>query len=115
MSFDPISQALSALNKLAGSELVHRLGLYQPAQRVAYTASKEGFRAASAVGRQFKAVQKRVKPERLPRPDRQSDLFDLSVSEEQEMVRDMASRFAREVLLDIASRFCGRAASYKVG
>ena len=102
MSFDPIAQALSALNKFAGNDLVHRLGLYEPAQRIAYGATREGFRAASAVGRQFKAVQKRVKPERLPRPERKSDHFDLTLSEEQEMVREMATRFAREVLAEAA-------------
>ena len=102
MAFDPISQALSALNKLAGSDLLHKSGLYAPAQKIAYTASREGFRAASAVGRQFKEVQKLIKPQRLPAPERKSDLFDLSIDEEQGMVRDMAQRFAREVMREAA-------------
>jgi alkylation response protein AidB-like acyl-CoA dehydrogenase len=104
MSFDPIGQALSALNKLAGNELLHKYGLYQPTQKIAYRATKEGFRAAVAIGRQWKEVQKLLKPERLPAAQRKHDLFDLSISEDQQMVRDMAQRFAREVMRDIAAK-----------
>ena len=32
MSKSPIGQALSVLNKLAGSDLLHKLGLYEPAE-----------------------------------------------------------------------------------
>ena len=58
MSFNPIGQALAALNKIAGAELLHKLGLYQPATKVAYHVSREGFRAASVAARQFKAIQR---------------------------------------------------------
>jgi hypothetical protein len=97
MSFNPIGPMLSALNKLAGSEHLQRLGLYRPAQKIAYHASREGFRAATAVGRQLASVQRLVSPARLQN-GKASELFDLSVSEEQQMFRDMAQRFAREVL-----------------
>lgn len=103
MSFDPIGQALSALNRFAGSDFVHRLGLYQPAQKVAYNATREGFRAASTLGRRFKAARKRFQPERLPTVDKKSDFFDLTLDDEQEMVRDMTQRFAREVMRDAAA------------
>jgi hypothetical protein len=98
MSKSPIGQALSVLNKLAGSDLLHKLGLYEPAQKIAYQASRSGFRAASSVARQFKSLQKRVTPERPAQPERKSDLFDLTISEEQQMVREMAQRFAREAM-----------------
>ncbi len=104
MSFNPIAQALSALNKLAGNELLHKYGLYQPTQRIAYRATREGFRAAVAIGRQWKAAQKLLKPERLPTAARKSDLFDLSISEEQQMIRETAQRFAREAMRDAAAK-----------
>jgi alkylation response protein AidB-like acyl-CoA dehydrogenase len=103
MSKTPIGHALAALNKLAGNELVHKLGLYPRAQKIAYRASRDGFRAASALGRQWKSVQKLVRPTRLPSPERKSDLFDLSISEEQQMIRDMTQRFAKEVLREAAA------------
>src|SRR6185503_6084167 len=77
-------------------------GLYVPAQKIAYRASKEGFRAATAIGRQFAAVQKLVQPQRLP-SRKPSELFDLTVGEEQQMFRDMAQRFAREVMRPAAA------------
>jgi len=104
MSFDPIGQALSALNKLAGNELLHKYGLYQPTQKIAYRATKEGFRAAVAIGRQWKAAQKLLKPERLPTAARKNDLFDLSISEDQRLVRETAQRFAREMMRDVAAK-----------
>ena len=99
MSKSPIGQALSALNKIAGSEMLHKLGLYEPATKLAYRASREGFRSASAhrrgSGRRRKQL---VKPGAAAAgPSARSDLFDLTVSEEQQMIRDMAQRFAREV------------------
>ena len=102
MSINPIGTALSVLNKIAGSEPLHRLGLYRPAQKLAYRASKEGFRAATAIGRQFAAVSKLVQPERLP-AKKPSELFDLNVSEEQQMFRDMAQRFAKEAMRPAAA------------
>jgi alkylation response protein AidB-like acyl-CoA dehydrogenase len=98
MSFDPISSALSALNRFSQKPWVHKLGLYEPAQKLAHGATREGFRAATTLGRRFKDVQKLVKPARVPAPDNKSDLFDLSISEEQQMMRDMVQRFAREVM-----------------
>jgi alkylation response protein AidB-like acyl-CoA dehydrogenase len=103
MSFDPIGQALSALNKLAGSELLHKYGLYEPTQRIAYRATREGFRAAVALGRQWKAAQKLMSPERLPKAARKNDLFDLGISEEQQLIRETAQRFAREVMRQAAA------------
>jgi len=102
MSFNPIGPMLSALNKLAGNEHLHKLGLYRPAQKIAYHATKEGFRAATTLGRQFASVTKLASPARLTN-GKPSELFDLNVNEEQQMFRDMAQRFAREVLRPAAA------------
>ena len=94
---------------------MHKLGLYQPATKVAYHVSREGFRAASVAARQFKAVAKLVKPQRLPEPARKSELFDLSISEEQQMIRDMAQRFAKEVMREHAAKARSRRAAAPEG
>jgi hypothetical protein len=98
MSKSPIATSLSMLNKFSGSPLVHKLGIYKPAQTVAHVAVREGFKAAGAAVRQWKEAQKLIRPERLANASRPSDLFDLNPTEEQQMIRDMAQRFAREVL-----------------
>jgi len=97
MSKNPIAVALSTLNRFSSSPLVHKFGLYKPAQKVAHVAVREGFRAGAVLTRQFKAAQKLIRPERVPSA-KKSELFDLNMSEEQQMIRDMAQRFAREVM-----------------
>jgi len=104
MSKNPMAASLAMLNRFSSSPIVHKLGLYKPAQRVAKKAVKEGFRTSGRVLRQFKAAQKLLRPERYQKLEHKSDLFDLNLSEEQQMVRDMASRFAREVLRPNATR-----------
>jgi alkylation response protein AidB-like acyl-CoA dehydrogenase len=103
MSKNPMAASLAMLNRFSSSPLVHKLGLYKPAQAVARTAVREGFRASSHVTRKFKAAQKLVRPERYQKVEKKSDLFDLSLTEEQQLVRDMAGRFAREVLRPAAA------------
>lgn len=104
MSKSPIGHALSALNTLASSEFLHRFGLYEPSTKIAYRASREGFRVAGTLARQFKSAQKLVQPERLPAPERKSDLFDLTMTDEQQTIREMAARFADEVLRGAAAK-----------
>jgi len=98
MTKKPMAASLSLLNRFSSSPIVHKLGLFKPAQTVARTTVREGFRAIAQVTRSFRAVQKLVRPERFQKLEHKSDLFDLTLTEEQQLVRDMAGRFAREVL-----------------
>lgn len=95
---DPIAQSLKLVNKFAQSELVHKLGLYKPAQKVIYESTKGGFQAATAIARQFKNAQNLINPKRVPASDKPRDLLDFTITEEQTMVREMAQRFAKESL-----------------
>ncbi len=94
MANDPIGMALAALSKIAGSETVERLGLRKGAEAFAYRATRTGFAAASAAARQFEAATELLSPERLPRPERKSDRFDLTETDEQKMFRESVRRFA---------------------
>jgi alkylation response protein AidB-like acyl-CoA dehydrogenase len=104
MTNKPMAASLAMLNRLSNSALVHKLGLYKPAQTVAKTAVREGFKVSTRVVRQFRAAQKLVRPERVEKVDKGSDPFDLSLSEEQHLMREMAQRFAREVLRPAAAK-----------
>ncbi len=90
--------ALAGLRNFAGSEFVQKRGWLPPAQRITHDLAKNGFAAATAVAREFRARTQPKHPERLAGPARKPDLFDLNVSEEQQMIRDVAQRFARDVL-----------------
>lgn len=88
---------LRAINKFAGLPLVDRLGLRKPAEKMLFQGAKAGFRTAGAVGRSFAAAQKLVKPARLKKSGN-SGLFDITPSEEQQMLRDTVQGFAMERL-----------------
>jgi alkylation response protein AidB-like acyl-CoA dehydrogenase len=88
---------LRALNRLAASELVDRLGLRDSTERLLHEVSKQTVRTATRAGRTFAAAQKLSRPARQPRA-RHSDLFDLTPSDEQQMLRDSVRSFALERL-----------------
>ena len=82
---------LRALNRLATSDLLDRLGLREPTERFLHGASKTTARTAASAGRTFAAVQKRSRPARQPRAGR-SDLFDLTPTDEQQMLPGVGAR-----------------------
>jgi alkylation response protein AidB-like acyl-CoA dehydrogenase len=88
---------LRTLGRLAGSDIVDRIGARGPAERILYRATRDGFRAVSASGRTFKAVQNKGQPARL-KPAGSSGLFDITPSDEQQMVQDSFRAFAAERL-----------------
>ena len=84
---------LRALRNVASLELVDRAGLRAPLERLVHSGSKNGFRTAVAAGRAFKATQQ------LSRPARQSttgsrQLFDLTPTDEQQMLQEAFGDFA---------------------
>jgi alkylation response protein AidB-like acyl-CoA dehydrogenase len=84
---------LRALNKVASSGAIDRLGLRDPAVRLLHQASKTTGRTAARAGRTFAAAQRLSRPARQPSA-RPSDLFDLTPSDEQAMLRDSTRDFA---------------------
>jgi alkylation response protein AidB-like acyl-CoA dehydrogenase len=92
---------LRALNRLGGSELVDRLGLRDQTRRLLHGTAKTTMRTASRAGRTFAAAQL------LSRPARQTsaglgDLFDLTPTDEQQMLRDAVRAFAADRLAPAA-------------
>jgi len=92
-----MGRGLRILNRVSASPLIDRFGLRKPAERLLFLTSKNAFRAAEKVGRQFTAVQKLAKPARLPKVPSRA-LFDLTPSDEQQMLRDAVLAFANEQL-----------------
>ena len=91
---------LSMLSRFARSDLADRLHLRKPVEQLLYRGSKAGFQLAGAAARAFKGdAQPR---QRLPGASR-PDLFDLSLSDEQQMMQESLQRFAADVLRPAAS------------
>ena len=95
--------ALKGLNLLAGSELVERVGLRKPAERIVYRATRDGARAAGAAGRSFTAVTRLGRPARL-KTTSPSGAFDLTPDDEQQMLRDTFKEFGAGELRPIAQK-----------
>jgi alkylation response protein AidB-like acyl-CoA dehydrogenase len=92
---------LRGLRGLAGSELIDRVGLRKPIERLVFQGSKNGFRTATAAGRAFKSTQKLTSPARQQKAGA-PQLFDLAPTEEQQMLQEAFGQFATERLRPVA-------------
>ena len=88
---------LRALNRVASSGTIDRLGLRDPVTSLIQGATRTGARTAATAGRTFAAAQRLSRPARQPRA-RPSDLFDLTPSDEQILLRDSVREFGQERL-----------------
>ncbi|HEY2259916.1 MAG TPA: acyl-CoA dehydrogenase family protein [Solirubrobacteraceae bacterium] len=92
---------LKALNRVASSDAIDRLGLRDPAVRLLHGASKTTGRTAARAGRTFAAAQRLARPARQSTA-RPSDLFDLTPDDEQQMLRDSTREFALARIRSVA-------------
>ncbi|MCU4412567.1 acyl-CoA dehydrogenase family protein [Acinetobacter sp. WU_MDCI_Axc73] len=89
---------LSLLTKMASSDLLDQFKLRKFIEKSLYQGSKTGFKALSHTQKAFKAQN--IDRQRLP--SQQKNLFDLSLTEEQQMTVEAMSQFAQEVLAPLA-------------
>ncbi|WP_350274939.1 acyl-CoA dehydrogenase family protein [Kribbella sp. HUAS MG21] len=99
---DAIGVGVALLNKLARSRAIDRFGLRKPAERAVFEATKTGFRTAGALSRRFTAASKLTAPSRLPAA-RRTGRFDLTPTEDQELMVGVVREFADEVLRPAAA------------
>ncbi|WP_281646228.1 acyl-CoA dehydrogenase family protein [Parendozoicomonas sp. Alg238-R29] len=93
-----IGFALNLTNRFAGSPLVSRLGLRKPAEKLAYTVTKQGFTALIKGQETLKNKRKNSSSSNPQKAEsRSSLLFDLNLSDEQLMIRDNAERLAENL------------------
>jgi alkylation response protein AidB-like acyl-CoA dehydrogenase len=88
-----MAAGLRALNRLASSGLVDRFGLREPTERFLFNASKTTMRTAATAGRTFAAASKLSKPARQPKAPARN-LFDLTPTDEQQMLTESVRDFA---------------------
>ncbi len=98
-----MAAGLRALNRFASSPVVDLLGLREPAERFLHGASKTTLRTAASAGRTFAAAQKLTRPARQPSAKPRA-LFDLTPTDEQQMLRDSVRAFALERLRSVAEK-----------
>jgi alkylation response protein AidB-like acyl-CoA dehydrogenase len=100
---DPIGLAVAALNRLAQTGALDRFGLRKPTERVVFEATRSGFRTLGAVNRRFaRAGRRRGTPSRVPAASG-ADLFDLTPTEDEQMLVDVVREYAEEVVRPAAA------------
>jgi alkylation response protein AidB-like acyl-CoA dehydrogenase len=99
---DGLGTILAGLTRLAGLKIMDRWGLRERAERAVFHATRTGFRTAGAMSRAFTAAQRLASPARLPASD-EGDLFDLTPTEDQRLIRDTMAEFAAEQLRPAAA------------
>ncbi len=100
---DPIGLAVAVLNRLAQTSALDRFGLRRPTERVVFEATRTGFRTLGAASRQFaRAGTKRGTPTRVPAAGG-AGLFDLTPTEDEQMLVDVVREYAAEVVRPAAA------------
>lgn len=99
---DAMGAGLAALQRLAASSVLDRVRLRKPAERAAYQASKAGFTAFGAANRSFAKVTARGAGTR-PTTAATRDLFDLTPTDEQQLIVEATREFAAEQLRPVAA------------
>jgi alkylation response protein AidB-like acyl-CoA dehydrogenase len=103
-SRDPIGLAVAALNRVAQSDLIDRIGLRKQAEQAVYTATRSGFKTATNAGRAFAKAGKRGGSGTRPTPVAPPQgTFDLTPTEDEQMLVDVVTEFAAEVLRPAAA------------
>ncbi|MGO1379713.1 MAG: acyl-CoA dehydrogenase family protein [Corynebacterium sp.] len=110
---DAIGTAMRVLTRFTGSDLATKYGLSEKVDRVAYESTKGGMRTLGAINRQFKKSKGSGKPVRLEAQGSEGDastepkkpakvVFDLTPTEDQEMLVSAVREFAEEQLRPVA-------------
>jgi alkylation response protein AidB-like acyl-CoA dehydrogenase len=102
-SRDPIGYAVAALNRLAQSDVLDRIGLRKQAEQVVFTTTRSGFKALGATNRAFaRRGSKGASGVRVPAADPRG-VFDLTPTEDEQMLVDVVGEFAAEVVRPAAA------------
>ncbi|GAB2862295.1 acyl-CoA dehydrogenase family protein [Nocardioides pacificus] len=100
---DPIGYAVAALNVVAQSDLIDRLGLRRQTEQAVFTATRGGFKTVGAANRTFTTKGRKgadgVRVPAAPRPG----VFDLTPTEDEQMLVDVVGEFAAEVVRPFAA------------
>ncbi len=101
MAKDIQGLGLGLASRFAGSRWAEKYGLRKPAERIAYLSTRAGFKFVGEMMQKRAQKLDSTRGERLPERKPQA-LFDLSLSEEQQMIRDSVRSYAEEIVRGLA-------------
>jgi len=100
---DPIGYLVAGLSRLAQTDLLDRLGLRKQAEQAVFTVTRSGFGTVTRANRTFSRAGSRDKSGVRPAAARTSGRFDLTPTEDEQLLVDVVTEFATEVVRPAAS------------
>jgi alkylation response protein AidB-like acyl-CoA dehydrogenase len=100
---DPIGYAVAALSRVAQSDLIDRIGLRRQTEQAVFTVTRGGFKTATSAGRTFARAGKKGGPGVRVPATHPHGVFDLTPTEDEQMLVDVVSEFAAEVVRPAAA------------
>lgn len=92
---------LGLASRFAGSEWANTLKIRKPIERLIYSSTKAGFQLAGKMGQKR---QSKKTPNQAAQNSRTKQIFDLSLTEEQEMIKGSVRAYASEVVRGLAAQ-----------
>jgi alkylation response protein AidB-like acyl-CoA dehydrogenase len=102
-SRDPIGYAVAALSRLAQSDVLDRVGLRKQAEQAVFTTTRSGFKTITAASRTFAKAGKKGRSGVRPAATATRGVFDLTPTEDEQMLVDVVTELAAEVLRPAAA------------
>lgn len=99
----PIGYAVAVLNRFAQSALLDRVGLRKQAESAVFSLTRGGFKAVGAAARAFKVSGSPAQPGERPAATRSSGTFDLTPTEDEQMLVEVSTDFASQALRPAAA------------
>jgi alkylation response protein AidB-like acyl-CoA dehydrogenase len=95
---DPIGYLVAGLSRLAQADLLDRLGLRKQAEQAVFTVTRSGFGTVTAASRQFAKRGNKAKKGARATSTRATGEFDLTPTEDEQLLVDVVTEFATEVV-----------------
>ncbi|GAA3658016.1 acyl-CoA dehydrogenase family protein [Nocardioides ginsengisoli] len=102
-SRDPIGYLVAGLNKLAQSDLLDKVGLRKQTEQVVFTVTRTGFKTMTSASRTFAKAGKKGQPGARPSTAPSTGVFDLTPTEDEQMLVEVVADFADEVVRPAAA------------
>jgi len=102
-SRDPIGYLVAGLNRLAQTDLLDKVRLRKPAEQVVFSVTRSGFKTITNASRTFARKGKKGEPGTRPTPAAASGVFDLTPGEDEQMLVDVVTEFADEIVRPAAA------------
>jgi alkylation response protein AidB-like acyl-CoA dehydrogenase len=101
---DPIGYLVAGLSRLAQTDLLDRLGLRKQAEQAVFAVTRSGFSTMTRASRAFRRAGSRGRAGVRARATRASGEFDLTPTEDEQMLVDVVTEFATQVVRPAAAQ-----------